>query len=166
MKRPLPARSALRDGLLLLCLCGMLSFSGCVPFEAKFAADRDLHDPTQPLSGSWKGTWQSDLDHTQGAARLVVETASASTCNAWLEMSGYRNVVASWICLPDLPVRRLADGTEQFSVKVPIEGIPRENVWAVAMTIDGQLAGRSLTLRFRTNDAIQQLDAGTISLTP
>lgn len=166
MNRVLPAHSFVRCGLLTISIGLMLACSGCVPFEGKFAAAGNSRDPSQPLSGRWVGTWTSDVDHTNGAARLVVETASASTCNMWLEMAGYRNVVASWIFVPDLPLQRMTEGTECFNIKVPIEGRPKQQVWAVAITLEGKLAGRSLTIRFRTNDAMRELDAGTISLTP
>jgi len=153
-------------GSLAACVLATLALGACVPFEAKFAAAGSSRDPTEPLSGSWAGSWQSPITGARGEARVVVEKASDSTCNLWLEMSGYRNVVASWIFTPDVPIERMPDGTESFSIKVPIEARPRQDTWAVAIQLDGRLAGHSLVIGFRTNDAMREFDRGSIQLAP
>jgi hypothetical protein len=138
---------------------------GCVPFESKFAlATGNPTDPHQPLAGAWTGTWQDDLGATDHPARAVVELASPSTCNVWLELSGYRNIVASWVAAPDIPVERHPDGSEHFHIKVPLESRPKQDVWAVAIDLDADARPGDLSIHFRTNDAMRQLDEGTIHL--
>lgn len=152
---------ALRPALLL----AAITLSGCVPFESKFALDAGKPaDRHQPLAGAWTGTWQDQLGASDRQARAVVELVSPSTCNVWLELSGYRNVVASWIVAPDAPIDRRPDGSEHFHIKVPLESRPKQDVWAVAIDLDADARPGDLSVHFRTNDAMRQLDEGTIRL--
>lgn len=164
MKRPISVRCVVFRGSPSLCVLAVLALGGCVPFEAKFAAARNHRDPTEPLSGSWTGSWQSRVTDARGQARVVIEKTSDSTANLWLEMSGYRNVVASWIFAPDVPIQRAPDGTESFSIKVPLEARPKQDAWALAIQLDGRLARHSLLIGFRTNDAMREFDRGSIQL--
>lgn len=156
---------AARFASLAACLIALVLVAGCVPFEGKFAAaTADAANPDEPLSGGWVGTWEDQAGAAGRPARAVVEVAPGPACNVWIEMSGYRNVIANWIEAPGIPIEKRPDGTEHFHVKVPLESRPKQDVWAVAIELDGERAGDALSIRFRTNDAMRQLDEGIIRL--
>lgn len=165
-----PARAGSKASLVirwvvtLLCVAGSAGVGGCIPFEGKFAAAQRATDPHEPLSGAWVGAWTCDAGPQAHPARVVIDVAGPNTCNLWVEMSGYRNVVAEWIAATSVPVERRPDGTEHFHVKVPLESRPKEDVWAVAIQLDGEQRGNSLSIVFRTNDAMRQLDRGRFQL--
>jgi hypothetical protein len=146
-----------------LYMAGLVLACGCIPFETRFAAPAS--DPRESLVGAWAGTWSLDGTNSQKSARAVVSRAGQNgRLEIWLEMSAYRHAVADWIVIQDLSVERTSNTKEQFHVKVPIEMMPRENVRAVAIDLDGVLQGDSLTIRFHSNDAMLTLETGIIRL--
>ena len=149
--------------------CAILLFicMGCLPFESRYAsASREPAPPNDPLAGAWQGEWHSDLGPGQHSVRAIISMTTPSRYDVWIEMSGFGNVVASWIEAPDLSLEKLPDGTEGFQAKLPLvrHNTRGASVWAEAVELQGSLHDQSLRMTYRTNDALRELDHGQVEL--
>jgi hypothetical protein len=161
-------RQLVRFGLLIACLgAAGLCVGGCARFEAEYAqASRQSINPDEPLAGAWQGEWQSDANGDPRPIRAVVRATSPTQYEISLELSGFGNIIASWIEGADLVLNKSSDGNYEFKIKMPLvaHNVRGANVWAEAVELMGTTDGKTLRIRYRTNDAMRDLDQGHAQL--
>jgi hypothetical protein len=96
----------------------------------------------------------------------VVRATSPVRYEISLELSGFGNIIASWIEGSDLVLNKSADGNYEFRIKMPLvaHNVRGATVWAEAVELSGTTDGKTLRIQYRTNDAMQELDRGKASL--
>ena len=155
-------------GLLIACIVtGGMCGGGCARFEAEYAqASHQPILPSEPLAGAWHGEWQSDADGAPRPVRAVLRATSPAQYEISLELSGFGNIVASWIDGTDLVLNKSHDGNYEFRIKMPLvaHNVRGATVWAEAVEITGTTDGKTLSIRYRINDAMHDIDQGHAQL--
>jgi len=147
-----------------LCAITLLMSCGCLTFEANYNRAKSTTDPNNALVGAWAGRWSFDGSNAANPARAVISRCDRQgVSDIWIEMSAYRHIAADWIQVNEVSVHSVAN-TLHFHARVPLDILPKENIRALAIELDGQLRDDVLTITFRTNDAMATLDSGTIRL--
>ena len=154
---------------LLLVACGLAvtATAGCARFEADYAlASRLPVAADEPLAGAWQGVWQSAVTDSQGKVRAILRVETSNRYDLSLELSGFGNIIASWIDDTGLVFESSPDGGFTFHAKIPLSAYNTRGapIWAEAVEIDGRTDGKVLRFTYRTNDAMRILDRGRVEL--
>lgn len=158
--------------LLLLCV---LPLAGCVAadFDRDFSSmQRRPPQVSHPFVGAWRGSWQSARQPGNHVARAIVYLNSNGHYDVRLEMSDFVPGSGSstfpfdkyWIDLNDIWLTANLGTSDHFQTKTQLKRAYRSTLVMEAMTVQGNIQGDSLRIRFSINDALNELDCGQIEM--
>lgn len=164
----------IRGCFITFLVLSLTSLTGCIGV----AFDRDFNSvvgrPAQThdsLDGAWNGTWQSRNELGEHQARAIIDATAPSTYTIRLEMVGFEPAPGAnfpfnkyWIELQKISLPEHSSSPRHFNAKIRLEKAYRASLVSEAMTLNGDVDGKSLRIKFQTNDALRALDEGSIEL--
>ncbi len=128
-------------------------------------ASRTPADPRQPIVGAWQGDWANEDGTAGGPARVVVAAAvehGVPTDRFAMQLDGFPLAAAGEGFAAEAVVDPRAGPVHDFAAKVP--SYVTDGLCAVAVGLQAHADGDRMTIQYWANDALQQVDAGTITL--